>query len=721
MSGCAVSASCMAHGLCCMSDVTFAGDTMSMTVVRSLLLLAVVSALGLGCSALQQQDTGQVLCQGPNCGKEAANTGTPAAVADAKVPEAKTPAKDAATSASNNKGSQDVKLPDLDEEAQSVARSVDVVLDTDFDKGDFITKNKDGQVQELSSLSSLTQFWLSSGGAESYPIAKNEGLTISFDIKQTTHQGEMQIIDEVKSPQKLILTVETIAGQTLASYDLLRNRTFAYERVADISFDVGIPDSTEMVPGFVFICVDADNDKSCSDEKVKNLNFYLNFMFAEDNPAVQPTGDSSSTMLDRLFGVDLTSNDAFFFQPKFLEDAAPKGVLIFSQAVTIDPVLGRIKPTKPEETAKYLAADTATLLDEDKREAVSKINALVLAMTSSYDIEDAGAEVAGPSIGSKISISLADYCALCDPTLAYGPGTEVSAGGNSSGSVEDDSNTDFSGGEVGDNSGNSSGDVSGSDDPFDGSETGGGTGNSSGDVTGPQDDLSTAETGDDIVFKKPGVVYRDGSIYCHELCSCTPQGTPSCNKPGTIYTDVTYKCASACGCVWNETSESYLYRCNATTIRSNGCFAAGTRIAIENRKTMPVELLLKGMSVVDGQGEVRQVSKVVVGPEKEKIIAFRVASGEELRVSALHPMFTARGVVAAKDVRVADHLLAATGGYREVLSIERIAYSGNVYNIVLDGPNSSDDAHQVVANGLVTGDLLLQQRLSPAPQSLARR
>ncbi len=158
-----------------------------------------------------------------------------------------------------------------------------------------------------------------------------------------------------------------------------------------------------------------------------------------------------------------------------------------------------------------------------------------------------------------------------------------------------------------------------------------------------------------------------------------------------------------------------LVRYDATTCpqpqqRTDGCFAKGTKINVTKKDAIAIEKLPPGSPVLLADGRTVRIKKVVAGPEPEPVIAFETKSGSKLTVTSLHPVMTSQGVKLAKDIAIADELKSVDGKWVPIVSIGRKEYSGDVYNLELEGESEVD--HLIIAEGLVSGDLYLQSKLS---------
>lgn len=151
-----------------------------------------------------------------------------------------------------------------------------------------------------------------------------------------------------------------------------------------------------------------------------------------------------------------------------------------------------------------------------------------------------------------------------------------------------------------------------------------------------------------------------------------------------------------------------------------GCFVEGTQICLADERYVAVETLLPGEpNVMRPDGTPSPLLGGRAGLEEHQVIFFLTDHGHDLGVTQSHPMVVRRegqlSVVAALDVVVEDELLAFNPVDRRffatVVEVERRDYGGLVYNIEIGG-SGDPNSHFIVANGIVTGDLYLQQRLA---------
>ena len=146
------------------------------------------------------------------------------------------------------------------------------------------------------------------------------------------------------------------------------------------------------------------------------------------------------------------------------------------------------------------------------------------------------------------------------------------------------------------------------------------------------------------------------------------------------------------------------------------CLVAGTLIDMADGSRRPIEEIVVGDRVRDGNGIARRVESTFVGDEKE---VMRIAAGPvTLGVSAGHPVMTTEGVRLAKFVQAGDKVRIRTGGQDSVVTVTIAAlepYAGKVYNLRLEkdltkaGLTDDGDA-TFFGNGVLVGDNEAQWR-----------
>ena len=151
---------------------------------------------------------------------------------------------------------------------------------------------------------------------------------------------------------------------------------------------------------------------------------------------------------------------------------------------------------------------------------------------------------------------------------------------------------------------------------------------------------------------------------------------------------------------------------------TQGCFVAGTRVLLADGTEAAVEDLLPGDPVLrrPGGGEACVVMGTA-GPEERPVYHVTTDSGHKVGVTPFHPMVVLRpggwDVIPARDLRVGMERQGMTEGqlfWNRVQGVTQRVIAEQVYNVEIEGTEADRD-HLIVANGVVTGALLLQRRL----------
>lgn len=171
--------------------------------------------------------------------------------------------------------------------------------------------------------------------------------------------------------------------------------------------------------------------------------------------------------------------------------------------------------------------------------------------------------------------------------------------------------------------------------------------------------------------------------------------------------------------------------------RVEGCFAKGTQILMSDGSTRSIEQLRAGDMIWNPiLGHPTKVGRMVAGPEKEPLLEIK-GDGRSILVTKTHPMLiraseSAPGLVKASldkstkkralTVTRADQLKAGqeamdrSGKFFRIESVTPKPETAGtmVYNFEVVTDSNRPEDHAVVANGVVTGDVVTQYKLNGA-------
>jgi hypothetical protein len=114
------------------------------------------------------------------------------------------------------------------------------------------------------------------------------------------------------------------------------------------------------------------------------------------------------------------------------------------------------------------------------------------------------------------------------------------------------------------------------------------------------------------------------------------------------------------------------------------------------------------------------IKRVVYGPEKPELYVFGLASGATLRVTQYHPMVLDDGTIL--EAHRVDRSMSFVGTHGEsvaITSITRERAIGDVFNFETAGDTQL--SHVIVAEGVLVGDLKLQNELAAEEHSINLR
>lgn len=165
-----------------------------------------------------------------------------------------------------------------------------------------------------------------------------------------------------------------------------------------------------------------------------------------------------------------------------------------------------------------------------------------------------------------------------------------------------------------------------------------------------------------------------------------------------------------------------------------GCFATDTRVLTgvtgdgKASYAPAAAMLPQGtlMSMTDDAGlhdvvlAPQPVKRIVYGPEDSKLFVFALANGSTLRVTEHHPMVLHNGrIVEARKVDSRMSFIGLDGRPVAIRAITREKAIGDVFNFETAGETQLN--HIIVAEGVLVGDLKLQDELETEQNSIELR
>lgn len=136
-------------------------------------------------------------------------------------------------------------------------------------------------------------------------------------------------------------------------------------------------------------------------------------------------------------------------------------------------------------------------------------------------------------------------------------------------------------------------------------------------------------------------------------------------------------------------------------------------------QTVAVEDIRVGDMIVSPQtGGALRIASVVEGPEALPLVHI-IAGDLSVRVTEAHVVLTQEGLKRAKDLTAEDSIVDEKGSYHAIDRLEPIPpeIDQRVINFVVEGFTPEVDKHLLVSDGIVTGDLYLQNNLEAEQKS----
>lgn len=154
--------------------------------------------------------------------------------------------------------------------------------------------------------------------------------------------------------------------------------------------------------------------------------------------------------------------------------------------------------------------------------------------------------------------------------------------------------------------------------------------------------------------------------------------------------------------------------CACKRTGSFGCFPPGTKISMADGSPKLIEKISTGDKVLNPVNKKAvRVGKIIQSAEANPLIEIGY-EGVKVRVTQTHPMMTNKGLRKAADLALGDELRGADGVFHKITVLKQlpVAAGQQVVNIELLPEEPGSDGHLIAADGLVTGDFVLQMELN---------
>jgi hypothetical protein len=154
--------------------------------------------------------------------------------------------------------------------------------------------------------------------------------------------------------------------------------------------------------------------------------------------------------------------------------------------------------------------------------------------------------------------------------------------------------------------------------------------------------------------------------------------------------------------------------CACERLGSVGCFPPGTEISMADGSSKPVEKIASGEKVLNPvTKKAVRVGRVIQSAEAKPLIEVGYEMAK-VRVTQTHPMMTKDGLKKAAALSLGEEVRGADGTFHKITVLKElpVVQGQQVVNFELAPDEPGTDAHLVLADGLVTGDFVLQLGLN---------
>lgn len=152
---------------------------------------------------------------------------------------------------------------------------------------------------------------------------------------------------------------------------------------------------------------------------------------------------------------------------------------------------------------------------------------------------------------------------------------------------------------------------------------------------------------------------------------------------------------------------------NGDTFKQAGCFDEDTLIKMGDGSLKKIRSIRNGDLVFNPVlKRAFPVSKVTMGYEKQALYEVGYSSATA-RVTYNHPFLTKMGIKTAEQLTGKDELIGKSGIYHRIKSLKVLPIKKKqvVVNISLKSGSENPQYHMIEADGVVSGDLFLQEQL----------
>jgi hypothetical protein len=191
---------------------------------------------------------------------------------------------------------------------------------------------------------------------------------------------------------------------------------------------------------------------------------------------------------------------------------------------------------------------------------------------------------------------------------------------------------------------------------------------------------------------------------------------PWCQQGSTICGSM--RCYESGGIQFNTAILTYQASFNSCPLSNHGCFDPAATILLEGGTLVEASDVKVGDRIFNSlSGRTFAVKRVLVGPENLPMVEMGF-DGHLLRVTQEHPVLTSDGMKRASTVKVGDRIVDAAGKERvlEYVRLAEIVEGQRVVNFELDVDSSDPIDRLIIADNMISGDLVVQQSKLPGEE-----